>query len=64
MVDKHIATWWRKNKARSGLAGTPDFAQRSDGWIEATTAPKTKRSWQAYLAWARFCHDGTQHFPG
>ena len=57
MVDKHIAFWWRQNRARYGLEGAPAFRQRNDGWIEITSGIKTRQNWAAYLAWARFCCD-------
>lgn len=52
MVDKHIAYWWRQNRARYGYVDKPDFSQRSDGWIRPV-----QRSWNAYVSWALFCRD-------
>ena len=52
MVDKHIANWWVKNKAKYGYGTSPDFFQRNDGWI-----PPKRQNWEAYIDWKRFCND-------
>lgn len=52
MVDKHIANWWRVHKAKYGFGDSPKFSQRNDGWIRAS-----KQSWNAHIAWKRFCCD-------
>lgn len=57
MVDKHIANWWRTNKAAYGYADSPGFYQRDDGWIQALTVRQNKQNWNAYIAWEKFCCD-------
>ena len=52
MVDKHIANWWAVNKAKYGYEASPKFSQRGDGLIQ-----RSKQSWNAYIAWTRFCCD-------
>lgn len=52
MVDKHIAFWWKSNRARYGYGNSPIFSQRHDGWIQPV--PK---SWKAYISWAKFCRE-------
>lgn len=50
MVDKLVGTWWNENKERHGYGDDPEFKQRSDGYI-----PKSRKNWDAYLAWSGFC---------
>lgn len=51
MADRHIANWWMAHKADYGLGDSPDFSQYN-GVIQPC-----KISWNAYIAWARFCCD-------
>jgi hypothetical protein len=51
MADKRIANWWRAHKADYGFGDSPDFSQYN-GVIQAC-----KTSWNAYIAWTRFCCD-------
>ena len=51
MADRHIANWWRAHKADYGLRDSPDFSQYN-GVIQPC-----KISWNAYIAWTRFCFD-------
>jgi hypothetical protein len=57
MVDKHIAHWWAKNRAKYGYEATPIFSQRYDGWIQTYTTSQKKQNWRAYIAWKTFCND-------
>jgi hypothetical protein len=51
MADRHIANWWRAHKADYGFGDSPDFSQYN-GVIQAC-----KISWNAYIAWRKFCCD-------
>jgi hypothetical protein len=51
MADRRIANWWSAHKADYGFGDSPDFSQYN-GVIQPC-----KISWNAYIAWTRFCCD-------